>query len=95
MNKGIICLTAFLCVCLVGCRKSDPEPQLQGSIRFAIEEVKTRSNEQIFENVEQLAGGGMDGIAVVSAIFAADDIQTATGALKQKVSALLMSDHES
>ena len=56
MNKGIICLTAFLCVCLAGCRKSDPEPQLQGSIRFAIDEVKTRSNEQIFENVEQLKG---------------------------------------
>lgn len=56
MNKGIICLTAFFCVCLAGCRKSDPEPQLQGSIRFAIDEVKTRSNEQIFENVEQLKG---------------------------------------
>ena len=56
MNKGIICLTAFLCVCLAGCRKSDPEPQLQGSIRFAIDEVKTRSNVDIIENVEQLKG---------------------------------------
>ena len=54
MNKGIICLTAFLCVCLAGCRKSDPEPQLQGSIRFAIDEVKTRSNTDIIENVDQL-----------------------------------------
>ena len=56
MNKGIICLTAFLCVCLAGCRKSDPEPQLQGSIRFAIDEVKTRSNVDIIENVDQLKG---------------------------------------
>ena len=56
MNKGIICLTAFLCVCLAGCRKSDPEPQLQGSIRFAIDEVKTRSNVDIIENVEHLKG---------------------------------------
>lgn len=56
MNKGIICLTAFLCVCLAGCRKSDPEPQLQGSIRFAIDEVTTRSNADIIENVEQLKG---------------------------------------
>ena len=54
MKKGIICLTAFLCVCLAGCRKSDPEPQLQGSIRFAIDEVKTRSNTDIIENVDQL-----------------------------------------
>ncbi|MGN0200189.1 MAG: fimbrillin family protein [Candidatus Cryptobacteroides sp.] len=56
MNKGIICLTAFLCVCLAGCRKSDPELQLQGSIRFAIDEVKTRSNVDIIENVDQLKG---------------------------------------
>ena len=47
-----------------------------------------------FENVDHLAGGGMDGVAVVSAIFAAENIQTATGELKHKVSALLISNHE-
>ena len=45
-------------------------------------------------NVDELAGGGMDGVAVVSAIFAAKDIQTATRELKHKVSALLISNHE-
>ena len=82
-----------------------PSPTKQTAIRITNEQLKgICSSVSIpavaiggisFENVEQLAGGGMDGIAVVSAIFAADDIQTATGALKQKVSALLMSDHES
>lgn len=38
-----------------------------------------------FENVAALRGGGMAGIAVVSAIFGAADIRTATADLKQKV----------
>ena len=42
-----------------------------------------------FENVDQLAGGGMDGIAVVSAIFGAEHIKEATSELKSKVTALL------
>lgn len=37
------------------------------------------------ENVTQLAGSGIDGIAVVSAIFAAEDIEKATAELAEKV----------
>ena len=36
------------------------------------------------ENVEEIRGGGMSGIAVVSAVFAAEDIQEATKALREK-----------
>lgn len=37
------------------------------------------------ENVSKLAGSGICGIAVISAIFAKDDIKEATKSLKQKV----------
>lgn len=37
------------------------------------------------ENVTELAGSGIDGIAVVSAIFAAEDIEKATEELAEKV----------
>lgn len=37
------------------------------------------------KNIDELAGGGMDGIAVVSAIFAAEDIEITTRELKRKV----------
>lgn len=37
------------------------------------------------ENVTQLAGSGIDGIAVVSAVFAAEDIEKATAELAEKV----------
>lgn len=37
------------------------------------------------DNVCELEGGGMDGIAVVSAIFAAEDIEITTRELKRKV----------
>ncbi len=42
------------------------------------------------ENLCQLAGGGMNGIAVVSAIFSAENIQTATLQLKSKVEELIL-----
>lgn len=45
-----------------------------------------------YENMDQLAGGGMDGIAVVSAVFGADDIQIATAQLKEKIRSILMSN---
>ena len=35
-------------------------------------------------NVEQLAGSGINGVAVVSAIFAAEDIESATAELAAK-----------
>jgi len=41
------------------------------------------------ENVVRLAGSGMCGIAVVSAIFSADDIMAATAALRQHISTLI------
>ncbi|MEE0913205.1 MAG: thiamine phosphate synthase [Ruminococcus sp.] len=37
-----------------------------------------------FDNMLEIKGGGMDGIAVVSAIFSAADIKTATEKLKKK-----------
>ncbi|MGM9736096.1 MAG: fimbrillin family protein [Candidatus Cryptobacteroides sp.] len=49
-------LTAFVILFLAGCKKQDPEPQLQGSIRFAIDKVETRSNADIFETVDQIKG---------------------------------------
>ena len=43
------------------------------------------------ENVSQLTGSGICGIAVISAIFAQDDIRKATARLKQKTMAMLAS----
>lgn len=40
------------------------------------------------ENVDELKGGGMSGIAVVSAVFSADDIQKAASLLKEKAKSL-------
>ena len=40
-------------------------------------------------NVEQLAGSGIDGVAVVSAIFAQPDIEQATRDLVEKVRPLV------
>lgn len=42
------------------------------------------------ENLHELAGGGMNGIAVVSAIFSAENIRTATAQLKVKVAELIL-----
>ena len=42
-----------------------------------------------YDNLSELEGGGMDGIAVVSAIFAAEDIQTAAAELKKKVKTMV------
>lgn len=41
------------------------------------------------ENVSQLAGGGMQGIAVVSAIFSAENIAQTTAQLKEKIKQIL------
>ena len=41
-----------------------------------------------YDNIDELKGGGMDGVAVVSAIFSADDIYTATMQLKEKAKAV-------
>ena len=41
------------------------------------------------ENVDELKGGGMSGIAVVSAVFCADDIQKTASLLKEKAKSLI------
>ena len=41
------------------------------------------------ENVKELQEGGMCGVAVVSAVFAAEDIASATAQLKEQVKLLL------
>lgn len=41
------------------------------------------------DNVSEIKGGGMAGVAVVSAIFAAEDIQKAVAELKTKVKAVV------
>ena len=76
-----------------------PSPTKQTAIRITNEQLKEIcSSVNIpavaigginLSNVDKLAGGGMDGIAVVSAIFAAEDIQAATAELKNKVIELL------
>lgn len=43
------------------------------------------------ENVHELVGGGIDGVAVVSAIFSADDIQKSTKQLKAEVKKVIKS----
>ena len=41
------------------------------------------------ENIDELKDGGMSGIAVVSAVFSADDIQKAASLLKEKAKSLI------
>ena len=81
-----------------------PSPTKQTAIRITNDQLKEICSSVSIpavaiggislSNVGELAEGGMDGVAVVSAIFAAKDIQTATRELKHKVSALLISNHE-
>ncbi|MCI7131251.1 MAG: thiamine phosphate synthase [Lachnospiraceae bacterium] len=76
-----------------------PSPTKQAAIRITNDQLKEIcSSVNIpavaiggisLSNVEELAGGGMDGIAVVSAIFAAEHIEEATKELKDKTIALL------
>lgn len=42
-----------------------------------------------YDNVGEIAGGGMDGIAVVSAVFGAENISMATKKLKEKVTKII------
>ena len=76
-----------------------PSPTKKNAIRITTEQLKeVCSSVSIpavaigginLNNVSELKGGGMDGIAVVSAIFAAEDIKTATAELKEKVKAVV------
>ena len=76
-----------------------PSPTKQNAIRITNNQLKEICSSVSIpavaiggiglSNVDELSGGGMDGIAVVSAIFGAEDIEAATNKLKSKVTALL------
>ena len=72
-----------------------PSPTKKSAVRITAEDLKQISSSVSipvvaiggisWENVTALSGGGMDGIAVVSAIFGAKDIRTETARLKERV----------
>ncbi|MBO5153084.1 MAG: thiamine phosphate synthase [Eubacterium sp.] len=76
-----------------------PSPTKQTAIRITNDQLKEICSSVSIpavaiggislSNVDELSGGGMDGIAVVSAIFGAKDIQAATTELKDRVISLL------
>ena len=76
-----------------------PSPTKPGAIRITTEQLRTicQSVELpavaiggiSLANAAELAGGGMDGIAVVSAIFAADDIPAAARELKALITTMV------
>ena len=70
-----------------------PSPTKQNAIRITTEQLKTICESVKIpavaiggiglHNMKEIAGGGMKGVAVVSAIFAAEDIKTAAEKLKE------------
>ena len=76
-----------------------PSPTKKNAIRITAEQLKEICSSVSIpavaiggiglDNVTELAGGGMDGIAVVSAIFAANDIQKTTALLKEMAKAVI------
>lgn len=70
-----------------------PSPTKKNAIRITREQLKEICSSVSIpavaiggislENAEQLQGGGMEGIAVVSAIFSAEDIRKTTARLKE------------
>lgn len=79
-----------------------PSPTKKNAVRITKEQLKEISLSVAIptvaiggitlDNVDELSGGGMDGIAVVSAIFAADDIKKAAAELKKKAQAVIAKD---
>lgn len=75
-----------------------PSPTKQNAIRITTEQLKTIcSSVNIpavaiggigLQNMDELKGGGMKGVAVVSAIFGAEDIRSAADKLKEKAQEL-------
>ncbi|MBO5259983.1 MAG: thiamine phosphate synthase [Agathobacter sp.] len=71
-----------------------PSPTKKNAIRISTEQLRAICTSVTIpavaiggiskDNVQEIKGGGMDGIAVVSAIFAAEDIEKATADLKEK-----------
>ena len=76
-----------------------PSPTQKNAVRMTREQLKeictSVSSPAVaiggisLENVDELKGGGMSGIAVVSAVFSADDIQKAASLLKEKAKSLI------
>ena len=76
-----------------------PSPTKKNAVRITREQLKEICSSVsipavaiggiTLENVGELNGGGMSGIAVVSAVFSADDIQKAASLLKEKAKSLI------
>lgn len=76
-----------------------PSPTKKNAIRITTEQLKEICSSVSIpavaigginlNNVSEMKGSGMDGIAVVSAIFSAEDIKTAAAELKEKVKAVV------
>lgn len=76
-----------------------PSPTKKNAVRITREQLKEICSSVsipavaiggiTLENVGELKGGGMSGIAVVSAVFSADDIQKAASLLKEKAKSLI------
>ena len=76
-----------------------PSPTKKNAVRLTREQLKEICSSVsipavaiggiTLENVGELQGGGMSGIAVVSAVFSADDIQKAASLLKEKAKSLI------
>lgn len=77
-----------------------PSPTKKNAIRITNEQLRQIcSSVEIpavaiggisLDNVSRIAGGGMSGIAVVSAIFAADDIKSAAGKLRKEAEKVII-----
>ena len=75
-----------------------PSPTKQNAIRITAEQLKTICKSVSIpaaaiggiglQNMSELEGGGMKGVAVVSAIFGAEDIRSAAEKLKEKAQEL-------
>lgn len=76
-----------------------PSPTKKNAVRITREQLKEICSSVsipavaiggiTLENVRELKGGGMSGIAVVSAVFSADDIQKAASLLKEKAKSFI------
>ena len=76
-----------------------PSPTKKNAVRITREQLKEICSSVsipavaiggiTLENVGELQGGGMSGIAVVSAVFSADDIKKAASLLKEKAKSLI------
>ena len=76
-----------------------PSPTKKNAVRITREQLKEICSSVsipavaiggiTLENAGELKGGGMSGIAVVSAVFSADDIQKAASLLKEKAKSLI------